>query len=1825
MTGDIWKTSGDGMIFIKLPNRTLRLFWSASLAVTFMVLPFSKVGTSGNSDISAQVESVTVFLSPAEVTLSSNDNTDTPLILMINAGAHELVFARIDLTFDPSMVRLTNIITTNSQFNTEIQKTPIDTANSTGQITIVLGRSPEDPSPTGEFEFAQLDFHALSTSPNQITNIAMLHQNIQIIDINGAELPFAGESAVITLNPVAGQPDLVPYPRPGRQEPVIVSSITGTTTNNTIYAERPTYFDWGFKNVGTVNINTSFYVDLYIDDIKYIHYPYSSLGPGELQGFDDWTITWNTPGWHTVRLVADPDNTVAESNEGNNEWSKQFYWEPGTLNLTVIPSGNGNGAVNSSPAGIDCGSTCSYDFNYNTVVTLTATPAAGSSFTGWSGGGCSGTNTCTVTMIESTSVLAEFSANSPPDLIVQSITPVPSNPQTNEAITFSVVIKNQGQADADGFYIDLFIDAPLPLDCSGVGQAYEYVEGLAAGVSQTVTIGYDGFDNGGNHAVNGIVDTNCYVNESDEGNNTKLINLTVGNTPCFSLGRAARGNGSIPTADPENSAGCSTGQYTAGQSITMTANPDIAYIVERWEGTDDDSSTSTTNTVTMPANNHTVTVNYVPSSVLLTVNKAGTGSGTVTASPAGINCGTDCTETYAYNTMVTLTPVPTPGHNFAGWSGDADCSDGQVTMNASKTCTATFNTVPNYTLIVSKAGNGSGTITSSPAGINCGSDCSEFYPSGTLVALNASPTTGSTFAGWSGDADCTDGQVTMNANKTCTATFNIPPSAEFDAWPVSGTAPLPVEFHIVDTSNMTTCSWDYGDGSPYGTSCNPYHFHTYTNPGTYAVTFVASGPGGSNSITRTNYINVNSALQTLSIDKTGTGIGIITSNPGGIDCGSDCSEGYTSGTVVTLTATASADSTFTGWSGGGCSGIGTCVVTMNAEISVTANFDPVSTPQNLLQNGSFEEDGNGDGKPDIWSTNAKFTRSSETTPNDGGFVGRFRATDNSGATIQQTVQDLTAGSTYNFSGWVNVPATSDAFTFKLQVKWRNASNSAISTKVIKSYTSPTGGWNEATGSLVAPAGTTNALVQMVVSSLNGTIYIDNFSLGGSGSIPSYTLTVNKTGTGNGTVTSTPPGINCGSDCSEVYLSNTSVSLTAAEEPGSIFTGWSGDCSGTGTCTVAMDAVKSVTANFDLQSSSHTLTVNKMGTGSGTVTSSPTGIDCGADCSEHYTSGTVVTLTVTAASGSTFTGWGGDADCSDGQVTMDASKTCIANFDLSSSSPNLLQNPSFEKDDNGDNKPDVWSTNAKFTRSNEVTAIDGNYVGRFRATDNSGATIQHVVPNLTAGNTYDFSGWVNVPATSDAFTFKLQVKWRNASNRAISTKVIKSYTASTGSWNQATASLVAPAGTTNALVQMVVSSLNGTLYVDHFSFGGSGSTPSYTLTINKTGVGNGLITSSPPGVDCGSDCSEEYTANTPVTLTAVADSNSVFYGFSGGGCNDAFPCTVNMTADMTVTANFVLQTDDHEWPIISWLAPVGNNQTYEVGDQTIQLEVSATDNVGITEVIFSRTDYVSGTYVYVEIGRVFSEPYRINFDTSVLLPGLNEISASTYDAAGNGTAQSIWLNHVSSPGDIIFANSFNDDNCFLTEWTACADDGGDLEFNGPPLIEGGDVSMSIRVDDNNVVYITSDHPNAETRYRARFYFDPNSISMANGDLHRFFYGYSGSSKIVLRLEFRRNSNTYQIRPGLLNDGGSWVNGTWVTITDAPHSIEIDWRAATAVGANNGGLTLWIDGVQKANLTADNDTLRIDRVRLGAVNGIDAGTRGTYYFDAFESRRQTYIGP
>jgi large repetitive protein len=143
--------------------------------------------------------------------------------------------------------------------------------------------------------------------------------------------------------------------------------------------------------------------------------------------------------------------------------------------------------------------------------------------------------------------------------------------------------------------------------------------------------------------------------------------------------------------------------------------------------------------------------------------------------------------------------------------------------------------------------------------------------------------------------------------------------------------------------------------------------------------------------------------------------------------------------------------------------------------------------------------------------------------------------------------------------------------------------------------------------------------------------------------------------------STPAGIDCGTDCNQPYDLGTNVTLTADPGQSSTFGGWSGACGGSDlTCSIVMNASKSVTATFV---SKPLLTVTPSGTGSGTVTSNPAGINCPADCSEYYDTGTPVTLMATPAAGSTFTGW--SVDCSGlltCSLTMNGNKSVTATFE-----------------------------------------------------------------------------------------------------------------------------------------------------------------------------------------------------------------------------------------------------------------------------------------------------------------------------------------------------------------------------------------------------------------------------------------------------------------------------------------------------------------------------------------------------------------------------------
>ena len=161
---------------------------------------------------------------------------------------------------------------------------------------------------------------------------------------------------------------------------------------------------------------------------------------------------------------------------------------------------------------------------------------------------------------------------------------------------------------------------------------------------------------------------------------------------------------------------------------------------------------------------------------------------------------------------------------------------------------------------------------------------------------------------------------------------------------------------------------------------------------------------------------------------------------------------------------------------------------------------------------------------------------------------------------------------------------------------------------------------------------------------------------------SYTLTVQKAGTGDGTVKSSPAGINCGSVCSRLFVNNKTVTLTAKPVTGSQFSGWSGSCSGLSTCKVKMSQSHSVTATF---TSTPKLTIQK--SGQGLVKSTDNTVNCGSKCNQYFQANATVTLKATPTKGSYFAAWSGAcsgvAGCT---VTMSQSQSVKAVFIKTSS-------------------------------------------------------------------------------------------------------------------------------------------------------------------------------------------------------------------------------------------------------------------------------------------------------------------------------------------------------------------------------------------------------------------------------------------------------------------------------------------------------------------------------------------------------------------------------
>jgi hypothetical protein len=838
-------------------------------------------------------------------------------------------------------------------------------------------------------------------------------------------------------------------------------------------------------------------------------------------------------------------------------------WLGAVQTLTVTRSGAGTGSVVSSPSGINCGSTCTASYAPGTVVSLTPTPGSGWAFTGWSGA-CSGTGSCSVTMSAARNVDASFGVAGP--------TPPPSGPP-------SLTITKAGTGTG------LVTSSPEGFYC-GSACSSAVLSGTVITLSATPSTGSTFTGWSGACAGTG----SCTLTITSALTATANFNSGTAPPPQYALSvtRSGSGTGTVTSSPAGINCGatCSV-NFAQGTSVTLTATPSSGSTFAGWSGA---CLGLTTCMVTMNAATSVEAVFAVTTTTQypLTVSRSGTGTGTVTSTPAGINCGATCSANFNQGTSVSLTATPASGSTFTGWSGacsgTGSCS---VTLSAAASVGANFNLTPppsgSPSLLITKAGTGAGRVTSSPEGFDCGTACFSDLLANTVLTLIATPGAGSTFTGWSGACsgmgNCT---LTINSAVTVTANFN------------SGTAPPPTQFGLSVTRNGTgtgtvtsspagincgaTCSANFNQGTMVSLTPTPASGSTFTGwsgacsgTGSCVVTLNAAASVGA-------AFTISTVTQfPLTVTRSGTGTGTVTSTPAGISCGATCSANFDQGTLVSLTATPASGSTFTGWSGA-CSGTGSCSVTLNAAASVGAAFTLAAPPS---------------GSPSLLITKAGNGTGRVTSSPEGFDCGSACFSDLLANTVLTLIATPNAGST--FTGWSGACSGTGNCTLTI--------NSA----------------------LVATA---------------------NFNSGTAPPPAQFTLSIAPSGTGTGTVTSSPAGINCGGMCSTTFAQGTSVTLTATPASGSAFGGWSGACSGTGTCTVTMNAATSVGAVFTATgpppppTGTPSLTIVKAGAGRGVVTSSPEGFVCGTACFSDVLGGTVLTLIATPNSGSMFAGWSG---------------------------------------------------------------------------------------------------------------------------------------------------------------------------------------------------------------------------------------------------------------------------------------------------------------------------------------------------------------------------------------------------------------------------------------------------------------------------------------------------------------------------------------------------------------------------------------------------------
>ena len=732
------------------------------------------------------------------------------------------------------------------------------------------------------------------------------------------------------------------------------------------------------------------------------------------------------------------------------------------------------------------------------------------------------------------------------------------------------------------------------------------------------------------------------------------------------------------------------------------------------------------------------------------------------------------------------------------------------------------------------------------------------------------------------------------------------------------------------------------------------------------------------------------AMATVTVNKQGSGV--VTSDSGVIDCGTICAEVTDSGGTLTLNAVASPGYRFSGWNGDGldCAGTGACTLTVENDRTVMATFSPIDQTQYLL---NIDISGSG------------------TVTADGGTISCAADCTQSFVAGTSVTLRATPAVGYTFSGWsvtglsctgntCSVPMSETRSvtaqfvalppaTFPLTVSVSPASTGSVGslpsgiacgsdcTEQFNQGTSVTlaaapaagyrfDGWN---GAGCTGTGTGTCVVSMSAARSVTALF---------SAVPVNTYGLNVALTGNGTVSSTPTGLSCPTACSATFAQDTVVTLTATAAAGYRFSGWTSSvCSGTAACTLTMTAAATVGATFT--QITYPLTVSKQGTGTGTVSSAPTGIACGGTCSTNYNAGTGVVLTAAAASGSTFAGWSGacTGTASTCTVSMNAAKSAVANFTVI---------PSFVLTTTTTGQGTIASTPTGIACGSTCTS-----------SFNSGTTVT-LVPTAASG--FVFTGWsgactgsgacsvtmsaaTSVGATFTQITYALALTKQGTGTGTIGSapaglscgascsatfnsgvNVVLTATAGSGSSFVGWTGACTGATTTCTVAMSAAKSVTATFNI----------TGSYALALSFSGSGD--VTNSPSGAVCSTNCTSSHANGSSVTLTARATAGSVFGGWQGD-CSGVGTCTLTMSSAKAVTATFYPAPSAG----LSVAACVpGSGRDYQVGPNAGQLATIAdvpweSLAAGDTVRIFYRSAPYAGKFIISAAGTA-AAPVRI---------------------------------------------------------------------------------------------------------------------------------------------------------------------------------------------------------------------------------------------------------